>query len=392
MSTYCVPIPEIPSVQIFVRHSDDCPYKDDETHRKCKCRKHLRWSYGGKQMRTSAKTRSWAEAEARRHEVEAAFRAMKMGATSDAPAGGVAVQTVSRPTLQKAIELFLSDKRSQGLSEHFVSRYELELGRMREFISRRGIFFPNEITLESLTEFRATWNVLYPSSVTRQKVQERLRAFLRYAHNARMIDRVPKLSTIKVEGPPTMPLTDEEYQTLLTKIAETFIPVKAKRIRALIQLMRHSGLAISDAATLEQSELIHDKKKGLYRIETSRTKTGTHVSVPIQAEVAKELLAVGKVNANKKYFFWSGNGKVKTILSDFGNDIRKVFRLAGLSEGGAHRLRDSFAVGLLSQGVPIEEVSKLLGHSSIKVTERSYAPWVKSRQDRLDSLVTATWA
>jgi integrase/recombinase XerD len=66
---------------------------------------------------------------------------------------------------------------------------------MREFMTRRGIFFPNEITLESLTEFRATWNVLYPSSVTRQKVQERLRAFLRYATTHGMIDRVPKLST-----------------------------------------------------------------------------------------------------------------------------------------------------------------------------------------------------
>jgi len=387
-TAYSIPVPQIPSVSVFVRHSADCKHKGDEQHKKCRCGKHLRWSYGGKQFRTSAKTRSWTEAEARRHEVEAAFRAMKTGETDR---GDVKLQTVTRPTVEKAIELFLSDKRSQGLSAHFVSRYELELGRMRDFLTRKSIFFPDQITLESLTEFRATWNDLYPSSITRQKVQERLRAFLRYCHNAGMIARVPKLSPIKVQEPPTMPLTDAEYQTLLTKIAETFIPAKSKRIRALVQLMRNSGLAISDAATLEQSELIHDKAKDLYRVETSRTKTGTHVSVPIKAEVAKELLAVGKLNANKKYFFWSGNGKVKTILSDLGTDIRKVFRLSGLSEGGAHRLRDSFAVGLLSQGVPIEEVSKLLGHSSIKVTEKSYAPWVKSRQDRLDSLVTATW-
>jgi integrase len=40
----------------------------------------------------------------------------------------------------------------------------------------------------------------------------------------------------------------------------------------------------------------------------------------------------------------------------------------------------------------MEEVSKLLGHTSIKTTEKHYAKWVKSRQDRLDALVTATWA
>ncbi len=33
--------------------------------------------------------------------------------------------------------------------------------------------------------------------------------------------------------------------------------------------------------------------------------------------------------------------------------------------------------GLLLAGVPLEQVSVLLGHQSIKVTERHYSPWVK---------------
>ena len=56
-----------------------------------------------------------------------------------------------------------------------------------------------------------------------------------------------------------------------------------------------------------------------------------------------------------------------------------------------HRVRDAFAVDLLQNWVPLEEVSKLLGHESIKTTEKSYAKWVKGRQDRLDNLVTGTW-
>jgi integrase len=42
---------------------------------------------------------------------------------------------------------------------------------------------------------------------------------------------------------------------------------------------------------------------------------------------------------------------------------------------------------LLLKGVSIEIVSKLLGHSSIKVTERHYAPWVKARQEQLETEV-----
>jgi integrase/recombinase XerD len=46
----------------------------------------------------------------------------------------------------------------------------------------------------------------------------------------------------------------------------------------------------------------------------------------------------------------------------------------------------------LRRGIPLEEVSKLLGHESIRTTERHYAKWVKGRQDGLDALVTETWA
>ena len=46
---------------------------------------------------------------------------------------------------------------------------------------------------------------------------------------------------------------------------------------------------------------------------------------------------------------------------------------------------------LLQEGVPLEEVSKLLGHESIKTTKKTYAKWIKARQDRLNSLVIGTW-
>jgi integrase len=45
----------------------------------------------------------------------------------------------------------------------------------------------------------------------------------------------------------------------------------------------------------------------------------------------------------------------------------------------------------LLQGIPIEEVSLLLGHASIRTTEKHYSPWVQARQNRLDDLVTATF-
>ena len=58
----------------------------------------------------------------------------------------------------------------------------------------------------------------------------------------------------------------------------------------------------------------------------------------------------------------------------------------------ARRFRDTFSVELLNAGVPIEQVATLLAHESVRVTERSFNPWVKSRQDRLDADLESAWA
>jgi site-specific recombinase XerD len=73
--------------------------------------------------------------------------------------------------------------------------------------------------------------------------------------------------------------------------------------------------------------------------------------------------------------------------------FQKVFRTAKppIKNGHPHRFRDTFAISLLVKGVSIEVVSKLLGHASIKVTERHCAPWVKARQDLLEAEVRRIW-
>jgi site-specific recombinase XerD len=363
-----------PTITIFVRHSEGCKYKGDEFARRCRCRKHFRWSRNGKQFRRTAGTRSWTEAEQVKRDLEdhLAGRETKPDAKD----------------LQSGIDVFLQDKRVQGITAGVVAKYTRELERLREYCERKGVFTVQGLTRDLLTGFCATWPETYKSSQTRSMVRARCRSFLRYCYESQWLPRIPPLPSIQVEELPTLPLTAEEYQRLLDAVHIFADPVRQRRVRALVQLMRWSGLAVRDALTLKRSA-IH-RTKDLYLVVTSRQKTGTHVSVPLPPAIALEVLSV--VNEDKRFLFWDGESNiVKTWTKYF---IAPLFEAAKIERGGnmmSHRLRDTFAVDLLEKGVPLEELSKLLGHESIRTTEKHYAKWVKGRQDRLNTLVVGTW-
>ena len=117
--------------------------------------------------------------------------------------------------------------------------------------------------------------------------------------------------------------------------------------------------------------------------------------VELPANVADELRRVPNgLKPNPRYFFWSGNGAAKSVVADWQRAYRRLFELADirgldgeLKRCHPHMFRDTFAVEMLLAGVPMDQVSILLGHSSVKITERHYAPFLKARQVQLQKSV-----
>lgn len=377
----CLP----PIVTVFVRHSAGCKYSTDEFSRRCNCRKHLRWTADGKQHRMAAKARTWDEAE------EAKRRLVDQLTGTAAPA------PLDNRTVQTCVDTFIKDKAVQGVSADVRGQYKRELARLVAFCSSAGVYSIRALTREVLTDFCAEWTTLYPSAATRHSCRARLNCFLRFCHSCGWVDRRPKLPPMPEPESQTSPLEPGEFDRLMAAAdalptsGQKVNPKMRARVRALLLLQRWSGLSIRDAVTLPKSRLIFDADNGLYRVETARQKTKTPVSVPVPLAVAQELLAVPN---SGEYIFWNGKRPVHSLVVSFGHQVRKCFLDAGLDDGQhmkSHRLRDTFAVDLLQKGVPMEDVSRLLGHTSIKTTEKYYAKWAKGRQDRLDSLVVGTW-
>lgn len=158
--------------------------------------------------------------------------------------------------------------------------------------------------------------------------------------------------------------------------------------------MRWSGLSIRDAITLERDRLNDKDELFLYR-----AKTGVPVFAKLPPDVAKQVRNVPPgPSPNPRYFFWSGNGKKKTAVADWQRSYRRLFKLVALKNADGtskrcypHMFRDTFAVELLLAGVPLDQVSILLGHKSIKTTEKHYSPFVKARQEQLVEAVKKAW-
>lgn len=376
----------IPSIAIYVRHAADCPYASDESWKRCNCRKHLRWTWQGKQLRRSAKTRSWTAAEKARRALELQYEA--------AIAGGAIKNNDEPIAIEQATEAFLAEKIGGRSAQNTLSKYKLTLGRFQDFCTAQGLYFIREITLEHLSNWRVTWNNYYDSSFALRNNQSRVRAFFRYCENARWITYNPAraLSAIKIR--------DEDYEVdpfteaQVTKIIRTIprcsdiTPVNQQPLRLLMLLQRWSGLSLVDTSCLSRKEVV--RTKGSYRIDTRRRKTGTQVNVPVPAWLGRELSK--HTGGSDLYFFWTGASTPKSVTSVYDKVYRRVFRAASIPDGSSHRVRHRFAVALLEEGVDIRVVSRLLGHKSLQTTERFYAKWSTKQQSTLESEVRRAWA
>ena len=154
-------------------------YAGDESAKRCDCRKWLRWTQDGTRHRRTAKTRSWAEAEQIKRDLE------------DHLSGKVAAaEPTGTKHIRAAIEVFLADKRVTGITQDVLNKYTRELARLRDYCESRGVYIVAGLTREILTGYASTWERQYPSTQTRSVVRTRCRGFLTYCYQAEWISRI----------------------------------------------------------------------------------------------------------------------------------------------------------------------------------------------------------
>src|SRR5713101_5194584 len=352
---------------IYRRHRKNCKQRiDGRGYRRCMCPIWVDGSLNGIEIRKSLRLRDWHRAQ---------------GLVRQWEADGQRVEKPRPLAVKEACEKFVADAEARNLREPTLYKYRLLFRQLQDFAAMHGLLCITDFDIDWVRRFRASWK---NKNISARKKLEAFRAFFRFVHESGWIPTNPAshLKPPKVTEPPTAPFTREEVASIL-KACDIY-PDKANavRLRALIFLLRYSGLRIRDAVTLSRN-LIQDDKLFLYT-----AKTGTAVYCPLPPFVVEALSAIPA----SAYFFWSGLSKPKSAVGDWQRSLKRLLILAGVPDGHAHRFRDTFSVELLLAGVPIERVSILFGYNGAGTTEKHYAPWVRSRQEQLEADLARAWS
>jgi integrase/recombinase XerC/integrase/recombinase XerD len=259
--------------------------------------------------------------------------------------------------LREAVRVFLKDLELSGKSKRTLEAYYFHLEKFLSFCEDRGL----DYRLVNGKESKAFRNWLAEMGLSPASVNAVLSAcksFYDFLLDEGLVKGNPFVSRkLRVKEPDKKPafLTEEE----LEKVREAMERLP-KHVRLAFETMLWTGLRVSEVARLTGEDVIIEDGKVFLRVRSGKGQKERLVPV-MDKSLAMELLIFSK-GKGKGYLFGVSDGTLKDYAY-------KVKRASGVNFH-CHRLRHTLATRLLSKGISIDVVQKILGHASINTTRR----------------------
>ena len=261
-------------------------------------------------------------------------------------------------------------KSKQGIDYVYgtIKNWNVTLGHLKEFMK---VFYCldditfKELELKFILDFelyaKTKWNCGSNAAI---KHIQRIRKVIDDAIARNWLDRDPFYNYKgKQEKTNRTYLTQEE----LSLIQGTEMPFRRlEKVRDIFMFACYTGLAYVDIEKLTFDNLVTgiDKEKWIY---TFRSKTGAKSNIPLLP------FALSIIEKYKTCPERINSGRLLPVITNIKTNayLKEVADLSGVKKNLTfHMARHTFATTLtLSNGVPIETVSKMLGHSKITTTQ-----------------------
>jgi|Deesub1362B_J571_1020462.scaffolds.fasta_scaffold02189_11 excisionase family DNA binding protein len=248
---------------------------------------------------------------------------------------------------------------------------------LRHFVKNFGSYYLDEITPLEIEEFRAKRLKKVKKSTTNRDLALLKRMFnlaIEWGYceknPVKKVKLFPERENLKERI-----LTEEEELRLLANSAEHLRPILITALNTGMRLGEILNLKWEDVNFKERIIVLRETKSKKQRI------------IPINEILSEELLRLKLRNGKSSYVFINPeNGKpLRSVKRAFKGAVRR----AGIEALRFHDLRHTFATRLVQKGVDVETVKELLGHHSIRITQRYLHSNLKVKKDAVERL---TWS
>jgi integrase/recombinase XerD len=264
----------------------------------------------------------------------------------------------------------------RGRAPNSITAYRRDLGSYERYLARRRLAL-GDVTTAVVEEYLAALATAGLSASSRARALAAIRGLHAFCLDERGATRDP---TADVEGPRVpegvpKALSEAEVERLLGAIVGD--GPRARRDRAILELLYATGIRISELAGLSAGDL--DAAGGVVRVLGKGSKerivpVGRFALAALAAWLGpggRPQIAAGKASRrlDGKALFISTRGRRMSRQAVW-SVVNTAARRVGMADRVTpHVLRHSFATHLLDHGADIRVVQELLGHASITTTQ-----------------------
>jgi integrase len=306
-------------------------------------------------------------------------------------------QVVHGPRIDDCIERFI-DGRTHELVDKSAAMYRFQLERLRVFCASRGVHHMKDLTVDLLEDFKVRGLPEKMSDTTKMSVVAKLRCFLRVAFR-RGWTQSPLAEAVTAHNAvyeQKEPYSEKEIELIFAEAEKLNggsgreYANAPKTFCLLLKLMLETGMRVSDAIRFDPAACESGDAGLCIYTYTQRKRRKNRAAATVEAYLSMQLkteIDTCQWLSPSKPFWYGPLGAGYDLAKNVYDRMQTIGAHCGVNDCRPHRLRDTFAVRALLSGVGIGDVSRLLGHSSVKITEAYYAKWVPARRRRLESIV-----
>jgi integrase/recombinase XerD len=299
-------------------------------------------------------------------------------------------------TLGACVEKFL-DAHRENVTDKVLGQHKLVLSRLEAFAKTRNKLFIRELTVDLLEDFKTYGLPEIKKSTSKSTAVSKLKFFLREAYRRGWTTEAlaEKVKSTRAVYDQKLPYKDKEVPLILKEAEKlnggtTGYATNGKTFRLLLELMLQTGMRVGDAIQFDPARCSKSKVLWIYHFQPQKQKKDDK---PKQAEVfltTKLKVAIDECEwmSEKFPFAYRPLSETTEMTGAVRERMLAIGERCGVEDCRPHRLRDTFAVRMLLKGIGLEDVSHLLCHSSVAITEKYYAAWVPSRKLRLGKLLS----